>query len=201
MYSFPNLEPVCCSMSSSNCCFLTCIQISQEAGEVVWYFHLFKNFPQFVVIHTVKGFGIVNKAEVGVFLELLLFWPPLLCILNLSPSPMHEAEKWKWSRSVVSDSSRPHGLQPTRLLCPWDSAGKSTGVGCHFLSNVWKWKVKVKSLSRVRLFSTPWTAAYQAPLSIWFSTHEQWNGLPYLLGARSNDLSLFSSLKKASKES
>ena len=57
-------------MSSSNCCFLTCIQISQEAGQVVWYSHLSQNFPQFVVIHTVKGFGIVNKAEVDVFLEL-----------------------------------------------------------------------------------------------------------------------------------
>ena len=49
------------------------------------------------------------------------------------PSPMHESEKWKWSCSVVSDSSRPHGLQPTRLLCPWDFPGKSTGVGCHCL--------------------------------------------------------------------
>src|SRR5574337_223529 len=56
-------------MSSSNCCLLTCIQISQKAGKVVWYSHLFKNFPQFVVIHIVKGFGIVNKAEVDVFLE------------------------------------------------------------------------------------------------------------------------------------
>ena len=55
-------------MSSYYCCFLTYIQISQEAGQVVWYFHLFKNFPQFVVIHTVKGFGIVNKAEIDVFL-------------------------------------------------------------------------------------------------------------------------------------
>ena len=72
MYSFPSLEPVCCSMSSSNCCFLTCIQISQEAGQVVWYSHLFKNFPQFVVIHTVKGLGIVNKVDV--FLELLCFF-------------------------------------------------------------------------------------------------------------------------------
>ena len=63
MYSFPYLEPVCCSMSSSNYCFLICIQVSQEAGQVVWYSHLFQNFPQFVVIHTVKGFGIVNKAE------------------------------------------------------------------------------------------------------------------------------------------
>ena len=49
------------------------------------------------------------------------------------PSPMHESQKWKWSRSVMSDSSRPHGLQPTRLLCPWDFPGKSTGVGCHHL--------------------------------------------------------------------
>ena len=60
-------------MSSSNCCFLTCIQISQEAGQVVWYSHLFKNLPQFVVIHTVKGFGIVNRAEVDIFLELSCF--------------------------------------------------------------------------------------------------------------------------------
>ena len=49
------------------------------------------------------------------------------------PSPVHESEKWKWSRSVVSDSLRPHGLQPTRLLCPWDFLGKSTGAGCHCL--------------------------------------------------------------------
>ena len=73
MYSFSYLEPVCCSMSSSNCCFLTCIQLSQEAGQVVWYSHLFQNFPQFIVIHTVKGFGIVNKVEIDIFLELLLF--------------------------------------------------------------------------------------------------------------------------------
>ena len=52
------------------------------------------------------------------------------------PSPMHESEKWKWSRSVVSDSQRLHGLQPTRLLCPWDFPGKSTGVGCHCLLRV-----------------------------------------------------------------
>ena len=70
---FPYLELVCCSMSSSNCCFLTCIQVSQEADQVVWYSHLFQNFPQFVVIHTVKGFGIVNKAEVYIFLELPCF--------------------------------------------------------------------------------------------------------------------------------
>ena len=65
---------ICCSMSSSNCCFLTCIQVSQEAGQVVWYSHLFQNFPQFIVIHTVKGFGIVNKAEIDDFLELYWFF-------------------------------------------------------------------------------------------------------------------------------
>ena len=73
MYSFSYLEPVYCSMSSSNCCFLTCIQVSQEAGQVVWYSHLFQNFPQFIVIHTVKGFGIVNKAKIDVFMELSCF--------------------------------------------------------------------------------------------------------------------------------
>ena len=81
-YSFPYLELVCCSMSISNCCFLTCIQISQQAGQVVWYSHLFKNFPQFVVIHTVKGFGIVNK-EVYVFLEPSCFFDDPMDVGNL----------------------------------------------------------------------------------------------------------------------
>ena len=59
------------------------------------------------------------------------------------PSPMHESEKRKWSHSVVSDSLWPHGLQPTRLLCPWDFPGKSTGVGCHCLhyKTLFSWKV------------------------------------------------------------
>ena len=74
MYSFSYLEPVCCSMSSSNCCFLTCIQVSQKAGQVILYSHLFQNFPQFIVIHTVKGFGIVNKAEIDGLQELSCFF-------------------------------------------------------------------------------------------------------------------------------
>ena len=74
MFSFPNLEPVSCSIPGSNCCFLTYIQISQEAGQVVWYSLLFKSFPQFVVIHTVKGFSVVNEAEVDVFLEFSCFF-------------------------------------------------------------------------------------------------------------------------------
>ena len=70
-------------MSSSNCCFLTCIQIPQELGQVVWYSHLLKNFPQFIVFHTVKGFGIVNKAEVDVFLELSCFFNDPTVVANL----------------------------------------------------------------------------------------------------------------------
>ena len=66
------LEPVCYSMSSSNCCFLTCIQVSQNAVQVVWYSHLLRIFDS-IVIHKVKGFGIVNKAEIDVILELLPF--------------------------------------------------------------------------------------------------------------------------------
>ena len=61
-------------MSSSNCCFLICIQVSQVAGQVAWYAHLFQNFPQFLVIHTVKGSGRVHKAGVYVFLELSCFF-------------------------------------------------------------------------------------------------------------------------------
>ena len=77
----------------------------------------------------------------------------------------------------MSDCVRPHRRQPTRLPCPWDSPGKNTGVGCHFLLQCMK--VKVKSLSHVRLFTTPWAAAYQAPPSMGFSRQEYWSGLPF----------------------
>ena len=69
---------------------------------------------------------------------------------------------------------QPNGLQPTRLLCPWDSPGKNTGVGCHFLLPC----MKMKSLSRVRLLVTPWTAAHQAPPSMRFYRQEYWSGMP-----------------------
>ena len=82
-YSLPDLKPVCCFMFSSNCCFLTCIQITQEEDQVVWYSHLLKNFPQSVVIDTVKGFGLVNEREVDVFLELSCFFNDPADIGNL----------------------------------------------------------------------------------------------------------------------
>ena len=97
-------------MSSSNCCFLTCIQISQEADEVVWYSHLLKDFPQFIVIHTVKGFGIVNKAEIDVFLELpCFFYDPAHTYIYVY------IWKSKW--------------QPTPVLLPRNSHGQRSLVG------------------------------------------------------------------------
>ena len=89
---FPDFEPVCCSMSSSNCCFLTCMQVSQETGQVVCYLHLLKNFLQFVVIHTVKGFSIV-EAEVDVFLEFSCFFDDPRHVGNLK----YGFSKFRWT--------------------------------------------------------------------------------------------------------
>ena len=70
-------------MSHSNCNFLTCIEISQEAGKVVWYSHVFNNFPQFVVIHALKGLSIVSEAEVDVFVEFSHFFYNWMDVSNL----------------------------------------------------------------------------------------------------------------------
>ena len=105
MYSFPNFEPVHCFMSSFNCCFLTWIQISQETGKVVWYSHLSKNFPQFVVIHTVKGFSIVNEAEVDVFLQFCCFFFDPMDVGNLisgsSAFSKSSLNIWKFSVLIL----------------------------------------------------------------------------------------------------
>ena len=151
MCSISYLEPVCCSMSSYNCCFLTFIQISQEADQVVWYSHLFQNFPQFIVIHTVKGFVIVNKADKvnkAVFLELSCFFYDPADVGNLISGS--SAFGWQihlpykrdifhtgvferrlisvqFSRSVVSYSLRPHELQHARPPCPSPTPGVYSG--------------------------------------------------------------------------
>ena len=100
MYSFPSLEQVHCSMSSSNCCFLSSINVSQDAGKVVLDSHLFKNFPQFVVIHTVKGFGIVNEAGVDIFLKISCFYYDPTDVDNLisgsSAFSQHSLYIWKF---------------------------------------------------------------------------------------------------------
>ena len=89
-------------MSSSNCCFLTCIHISQE---VVRYSHLLKNVPQFIVVHMVKGFGIANKAEVNVFLELFCFFYNPVGVGNLitgsSAFSKYSLNIWKFTGHVL----------------------------------------------------------------------------------------------------
>ena len=98
MYFFPNFEPVCCSMSSSNCCFLAHIQFSQKVNKVVWYSSLFKDFPQLVVNHIVKGSSVVNEAEVDVFLELLCFFydPPDVSNLISDSSAFSKSSWYIW---------------------------------------------------------------------------------------------------------
>ena len=101
-------------MSSSNCCFLTCIQVSQEAGQVVWY------FPQFLVIHSVKGFGIVNKAEIDVFLELCSFFhdPTVVGSLISGTSAFSKTSLNIW-KFTVQELVKPslEILSITLLLC------------------------------------------------------------------------------------
>ena len=78
----------------------------------------------------------------------------------------------------MPDSLQPHGLQPARLLSPWDSPGEVSGVGCHFLVQCMKVKSESEVVSHIRLFATPWMAAHQAPPSVEFSRQEYWSGLP-----------------------
>ena len=88
-------------MSYSNCCFLTCIQVSQEAGQVIWYSHLFQKFPQFVVIHIVKGFSILNEAEVDVLKFSFFFYDPKDVGNLISGSPAFpKANLYIWKFSV-----------------------------------------------------------------------------------------------------
>ena len=97
---FPNMEPVCCSMSGFNCCFLAWIQFSQEMGRVVWYSHLFKNFPQFVVIHIVKGFSVVNETDVFLEFPSFLYDPVNVGNLISGSSAFSKPILYIWKFSV-----------------------------------------------------------------------------------------------------
>ena len=140
MYSFSYLEPVCCSMSSSNCCFLTCIQVSQEAGQVVWYSHLFQNFPLFIVIQTVEGFGVVNKAERDVFLGLSCFFYDLADIGNLisgsSAFSKTSLNIWKFLVHVLLKPGLENwmlAITISKMGFPDDTSGKESTCQCRKL--------------------------------------------------------------------
>ena len=133
MYSFPSLEPVHGSMFSSNCCFLSCIQVSQETGKVVWYSHFFKNFPWCVVIDRVKGFSVINEAEVDVFVELPCFLHDPVNVDSLisgtSASSKSSLYTWKFSFHILLKPSLKdfeHNLASMR------NKGNCTIVGTFF---------------------------------------------------------------------
>ena len=135
MCSFSYLEPVC-SMSSSNCCFLTCIQISRKVGQVAWYSHLFQNFPQFIVIHTVKGFVIINKAEIDVFPELSCFSDDPVDVGNLisASSPFSKTRTSRSSRFTYCWSLAWRILSIALLVCGMSAIVSSLSILWHCLS-------------------------------------------------------------------
>ena len=128
-------------MSSSSCCFLTCIQISQEADKLVWYSYLLKNFPQFVVIHTIKSFGIVNKAEGNVFLEFSCFFSDPRDVDNLisgsSAFFQSSLNIWKFSVQVLLKS----GLEnfENYFASIWDECNSVVDWALFGIAFLWDW--------------------------------------------------------------
>ena len=128
-------------MSSSNCYFLTCIQISQEAGQVVWYSHLFKNFPQFIAIHTVKGFDIVNEAEVEVFLQLSCFFDDSVDVVNFfsgsSAFSKYTLNIWKFTVHVLLKP----GLENFEHYSAnvWDECNRAVVWAFFGIAFLWNW--------------------------------------------------------------
>ena len=124
-------------MFGSNCCFLICIEISQETSKVVWYSHLFKNFPQFVVIHRVKGFSIVNEAEVRCFSGTLLLFLQSNGLGNLiscsSAFTKFSLNIWKFSVHILLKPSLENFEHYIATL--WDECKTVVGVKSHLESN------------------------------------------------------------------
>ena len=154
MYFFPYLKPVHCSMSSSNCCFLTCVQISQEAGKVVWNSHLLKNFPQFVVIHAVKVFGIVNKAEVDFFWTSRFFYDPRDAgnlISAFSAFSKSSLNIWKFTVQLLLKSSLENFEH--YYYVRWVQLCGSLNILWHCLSLRLEWKLTFSSSVATAEFS------------------------------------------------
>ena len=128
-------------MSGSNCCFLTCIQISQEAGKVGWYFHLLKNFPQFVVVYTVKGFSVVNEAEVDVFLEFSCFFYDPVDVGNLisgsSAFSKSSLNIWKFSVHILLKPSLENFKH--YFVSVWDECNCAVVWTVFSIAFLWEW--------------------------------------------------------------
>ena len=134
-------------MSGSNCCFLTCVQISQEAGQVVWCSHPFQNFPQFIAIHTAKGFGIVNQAEIDVFLELSCFFDDPADVGNLisgsSAFCKTSLNIWKFTVHVLLKP----GLENFEhyFASVWDECNCAVIWAFFGIAFLWEWKLTFSS--------------------------------------------------------
>ena len=189
------------------------LQVSQETWKVVWYSQIFKIF-QFVVIHIVKDFRVID--EVNFFLEFFCFFYDPMDVSNLisGSSAFSKSRIYTWTFMVswavksglqlsLDLAAAAKSLQSCLTLCdPIDGSPPGSPIPgilqartlewvAISFSNAWKWKVKVKSLSCVRLLATPWTAAYQAPPSMGFPRQEYWSGLPLPSLGFSSYLSLF----------
>ena len=149
-------------MSSSNCCFLTCIHVSQEAGQVVWYSHLFQKFPQFIMVHTVKGFHIVNKAEVGIFLELSCLFADPTDVGNLisgsSAFSKSSLNIWKFSVHVLLKP----GLENFEdyFTSLWDECNFAVVWAFFGIAFLWDWNENWPFLVLWSLLSFPNLLAY-----------------------------------------
>ena len=151
MYSFPNLEPVCFSISGFNSCFLKCIHIFQKADQMVWHSHLLMNFAQFVVIYTVKDFGIDNKTEVDILLKLSCFFDDPVDIANLisgsSAFSKSSLNIWKFMVHILLNP----GLETFQhyFASMWDECNCVIVWAFFCIAFLWDWIEN-------RLFPVPW---------------------------------------------
>ena len=148
MYSFSNFKPVYCSMSSSNCCFLTLISVSQKTDKVIWYSHLFKNSPQFVMIHIVKGFNIITEAEV-VFFFLEFSWflydPTIVGNLISGSSAFSKSSLYIW-KFLVHVLLKPNlKILSITLLAQWAQLHSNLSILWNCLSLGVEWKLTFSS--------------------------------------------------------
>ena len=149
-------------MSGSNCCFLNCIQVSQEAVKVVWYPYLFKNFPQFIVIHTVKGFSVVNEAEVDVFLEIPCFFNDPTNVGNLISGSSAFSKSnlyiWKFSIHIVLKP----GMENFEhyFASGWDECNCAVVWAFFGIAFLWDWNENWPFLVLWPLLSFPNLLAY-----------------------------------------